>query len=72
MKENIFDLVVEELLKKDKYVAEDETLLKATVYSDIMTMDKDLIGLLISNKKIKETFFSDINGTLVFDKQKFA
>ncbi|MGO3752024.1 MAG: site-specific DNA-methyltransferase [Peptoniphilaceae bacterium] len=72
MKTNIFDIVAKILLTKDKYVAEDGRLLKATVYTDIMTMDKELIELLINNEKIKNTFFIDINGTLVFDKQKFA
>ena len=35
-------------------------------------MDKDLLFVLISNPKIKERFFQEVNGTLVFDKQKFA
>lgn len=42
------------------------------VYSDVMTMDKELLCLLLSNEKIKERFFKDVNGTLVFDKQGFA
>ena len=35
-------------------------------------MDKELLCLLLSNEKIKERFFKDVNGTLIFDKQKFA
>ena len=42
------------------------------VYSDVMTMDKELLCLLLSNAKIKERFFKDVNGTLIFDKQGFA
>jgi DNA methylase N-4/N-6 len=72
MKKNIFE-IVEEILKTNlKYLSDDGKLLKAKVYSDIMRMDKELLCLLLSNEKIKERFFEDINGTLIFDKQKFA
>ena len=37
-----------------------------------MTMLKELLCLLLSNEKIKERFFKDVNGTLIFDKQKFT
>mgnify|MGYP000048569752 CR=1 FL=1 len=69
---NIFDTVAELLLTKDKYKTEDGKLLKAIVYSDVMTMSEDLLTLLLSNGDVKETFFKDVQGTLVFDKQKFA
>ena len=69
---NIFDTVADLLLTKDKYKAEDGKLLKAVVYSDVMAMSEDLLTLLLSNEDVKETFFKDIQGTLVFDKQKFA
>lgn len=71
-KKNIFEIVKEELQKNSKYLSDDGKLLKAVVYNDVMTMDKELLSLLLSNEKIKERFFEDINGTLVFDKQKFA
>ncbi|MCT7718636.1 MAG: site-specific DNA-methyltransferase [Lactobacillus iners] len=69
---NIFDTVAELLLTNDKYKAEDGKLLKAVVYSDVMAMSDDLLTLLLSNEDVKETFFKDVQGTLVFDKQKFA
>lgn len=69
---NIFDTVADLLLTKDKYKAEDGKLLKAVVYSDVMAMSEDLLTLLLSNENVKETFFKDVQGTLVFDKQKFA
>lgn len=69
---NIFDTVADLLLTKDKYKAEDGKLLKAVVYSDVMAMNEDLLTLLLSNEDVKETFFKDVQGTLVFDKQKFA
>ena len=69
---NIFDTVAELLLTNNKYKAEDGKLLKAVVYSDVMAMSEDLLALLLSNEDVKETFFKDVQGTLVFDKQKFA
>ena len=69
---NIFDTVAELLLTNNKYKAEDGKLLKAVVYNDVMAMSDDLLTLLLSNERVKETFFKDVQGTLVFDKQKFA
>ena len=69
---NIFDTVAELLLSNNKYKAEDGKLLKAVVYNDVMAMNENLLTLLISNEDVKETFFKDVQGTLVFDKQKFA
>lgn len=64
---------LEKLLKtKEKYIAEDGKILKAKVYADIQTMDKEIIKLLMSDEEIKNTFFTDIDGTLVFDKSKTA
>ena len=72
MNKNIFEIVIDVLLTLKKYVSEDGKLLKASVYQDIINMDNDLLFVLISNPKIKERFFQEVNGTLVFDKQKFA
>lgn len=72
MRNNIFKEVENTLKKDTKYVSEDGKILKAEVYSDVMTMKKSLLSLLMSNKKIKETFFEEIDGVLIFDKQKFA
>ena len=72
MNKNIFEIVEEVLKTNSKYISDDGKLLKAMVYSDVMTMDKELLCLLLTNEKIKERFFKDVNGTLVFDKQGFA
>ncbi|MSN96184.1 site-specific DNA-methyltransferase [Campylobacter sp. FMV-PI01] len=69
---NVFEIVADLLKKETKYISEDGKFLKAVVYSDVMTMDEKLLNLLLSNERVKETFFKDIKGTLVFDKQKFA
>ncbi|WP_243122791.1 site-specific DNA-methyltransferase [Haloimpatiens lingqiaonensis] len=66
---NIFEIVQEVLLGADKYQSEDNNLLKAKVYSDIMMMDEELLSLLLSNERIKEEFFTKVKDTLIFDKQ---
>ncbi|KXB47291.1 hypothetical protein HMPREF3188_00559 [Tissierellia bacterium KA00581] len=72
MKDNILDRVENLLKSKEKYLSEDKKLLKAKVYSDIMTMDKELLKLLLSDEEIKNTFFVKVDDSLIFDKQKFA
>lgn len=69
---NIFEVVQEVLSSNNKYLSEDNQLLKAKVYTDVMTMDKGLLTLLLSNKRIEREFFTRVKDTLVFDKQKFA
>ncbi|UCU26647.1 hypothetical protein K7D06_03565 [Mycoplasma anserisalpingitidis] len=72
MKSNILK-ELEILLKGNKkYVSEDNKVLKTKVYEDILTMDEKLLEMLLSNETLKNVFFKEINGTLVFDKQQFA
>lgn len=72
MEKNIFERITNLLKSKEKYVSDEGELLKAKVYSDIMTMDQKLLALLLSDEEIKKAFFVKIDDTLVFDKQKFA
>ena len=63
---------IENLLKSNKkYISEKNEILKAKVYEDAVNINKELIELLLSDKKVKETYFTEINGILVFDKQGF-
>ena len=65
--------VIEDLLKKDeRLVASDGVLLKNKIYELINKMDADLIKLLLSDEKVKEMFFCDVDGVKVFDKIKFS
>ena len=65
-----------ELLEKDPekrfYADNGKDLLRNKVYECAMKMDKDLIKLLLSNDRMKDKFFTDIDGTLVFDKTAFG
>nr|WP_314080783.1 site-specific DNA-methyltransferase [uncultured Leptotrichia sp.] len=72
MKKNIFEYVGDLLKTESKYTSKDGKLLKTSVYNDIMTMNEQLLSLLLSDELVKERFFKNVNGTLIFDKQKFA
>lgn len=65
-----------DLLKQDPkqrfYADNGKDLLRNKVYECAMKMDKDLIKLLLSNDRMKDKFFTDIDGTLVFDKTAFG
>lgn len=71
-----FYLELLDLLKQDPqnrfYADNGKDLLRNKVYECAMKMDKDLIKLLLSNTRIKEQFFTDIDGLLVFDKTAFG
>jgi adenine-specific DNA-methyltransferase len=65
--------ILEETLKQDsRFVGEDGRILKTKVYDACMGMDGLLLERLINNKTLKSHFFVEVNGTLVFDKMKFA
>ncbi len=59
------------LLQKDERLASEGELLKNKIIELALKLDKDLIKLLLSDKKMKEVFFAEIEETLVFDKDKF-
>ena len=60
------------LLKKDdRLVNKEGELLKNEINELAIKMDKDLIKLLLSDERMKKVFFVDLDGTLIFDKDKF-
>ena len=44
---NLFNLVEDLLLSDSRYVSEDNNVLKAKVYTDVMSMDEELISCLM-------------------------
>jgi len=59
------------LLQKDERLVSEGELLKNKLIELAIKLDKDLIKLLLSDEKMKEVFFVEIDGVLVFDKDKF-
>lgn len=72
MKKDLFSKLEDLLKTNSKYVSEDDKLIKTSVYSDVMTMDEELLKLLMSDDEVKERFFVKINDSYVFDKQAFG
>ncbi len=59
------------LLSKDKRFVVDGRLNKNIVVEHALKLDAVLLKLLLSKKKIKEHFFVEVAGAVVFDKDKF-
>jgi len=59
------------LLQKDERLVSEGEILKNKVIELAIKLDKDLIKLLLSDEKMKEVFFVNVDGALVFDKDKF-
>jgi len=59
------------LLQKDERLVSEGELLKNKIVELALKLDRDLIKLLLSDEKMKEVFFIDVDGVLIFDKDKF-
>jgi len=46
-------------------------LLKNKIIELTLKLDKDLIELLLSDKQMKEVFFTEVGKATIFDKDKF-
>jgi len=68
--ENLLDNL-KNLLQKDERLVSEGGLLKNKIIELALKLDKDLIKLLLSDEKMKEVFFVDVDETLIFDKDKF-
>ena len=62
---------IKELLSKNEKFCKDNELFKNNVVEAALKLNTDLIKLLLTDNKAKETFFIDIEGVMVFDKVKF-
>jgi len=62
---------LKEILKKDDRLVSNNELLKKRIVELALKLDKDLIKLLLSNERIKKHFFTEVDNTLIFDKEKF-
>lgn len=60
-----------ELLSTDERLTINGKLAKNKVVELALSLDPSLLKLLLSNPKIKSHFFTDVDGTLIFDKVAF-
>jgi len=66
----LFDSLIN-LLKRDERLVSDGKLLKNKIIELGLKLDSELIKLLLTDEKVKEHFFKNIDEVLVFDKEKF-
>jgi adenine-specific DNA-methyltransferase len=69
--QNLLEKLKNILQKDNRLVDQKGELLKNKIMELALKLDKKLIKLLLSDETMKTTFFVDIDGTLVFDKDKF-
>lgn len=69
---NFFEILVEVLKSDERFFTEGGILLRNKVYESAMNMDAGLIELLLGNDETRKRFFTDVNGTFVFDKVGFG
>ncbi|HZJ77420.1 MAG TPA: site-specific DNA-methyltransferase [Clostridia bacterium] len=69
---NFFEILVEVLKSDERFFTEGRILLRNKVYESAMNMDAGLIELLLGNDETRKRFFTDVNGTFVFDKVGFG
>jgi len=63
-----------ELLRKDLRFVDDESgeLIRSEIINEALKIDKKLIEALLSEKEIKEKFFTEIKGHWIFEINKFV
>ncbi len=59
------------LLQKDERLVSEGEFLKNKIIELALKLDKDLIKLLLADKQMKETFFTEVGKSTIFDKDKF-
>ncbi len=67
---NLFD-ELKALLQQDTRLTVNRELLKNQIIELALKLDRELLRLLLSHDRLKTHFFADVDGVLVFDKEKF-
>ncbi len=70
MRTNLLDNL-KTLLQKDERLTSGGEFLKNKIIELALKLDKNLIKLLLSAKKMKRMFFADVDRALIFDNDKF-
>lgn len=62
---------LKKVLEKDERCVVERKLLKNKIMELALKNDKEILGLLLSSKEIKKHFFTEVEKTQVFDREKF-
>lgn len=68
----LYETLETQLKTENNFVTDNGELKKWVVINKAQNFDADLIALLLDNKELKEKFFLDIKGTLVFNQNLFV
>jgi adenine-specific DNA-methyltransferase len=68
----LFTSLEQQLKKEPNYVTDKGEIKKWVVINKAQNFDEELIGLLLSNSDLKEKFFINVKGTLVFNQNLFV
>ena len=68
----LYETLEKQLKKENNYVTDNGELKKWVVINKAQNFDAGLIELLLDDKELKEKFFLDIKGTLVFNQNLFV
>lgn len=68
---NLFQELEKLLRMESRYCSEDGVLLKNSIVESALALRPDLIRMLLTHEGLKNNFFSEVDGLLVFDKVRF-
>jgi len=68
---DIYEILEKQLKKEPNFVTDNGELKKWVILNKAQNFDKELLELLLDNAEIKENFFVDVNGTLIFKQDEF-
>jgi adenine-specific DNA-methyltransferase len=67
----LYETLEQQLKKEPDFVTDDGDLKKWVILNKSQNFDEVLIGLLLDNNELKEKFFINVKGTLVFNQNLF-
>lgn len=68
----LYETLEQQLKKEPNFVTDNGELKKWVVLNKAQNFDEELIGLLLDNSDLKERFFVNVKGTLVFNQNLFV
>jgi len=68
----LYETLEQQLKKEPNFVTDNGELKKWVVLTKAQNFDEELIGLLLDNAELKEKFFVNVKGTLVFNQNLFV
>ena len=69
---NLYIILEQQLKMEPNFVTDNGALKKWVVLNKAQNFDEELIGLLLDNADLKEKFFINVKGTLVFNLNLFV